>query len=80
LTDDLLSVAEAAEYAHVHKDTIHHWFRDGLRRLQPNGPYGVIRIRTADLRVFMERGHPERRAAKVSRGSEALDQSGEGNA
>ncbi|MGH2973505.1 MAG: helix-turn-helix domain-containing protein [Solirubrobacterales bacterium] len=66
MTPELFSVSEAAEYAGVHPDTIHRWIRsDGLSKLQPNGPYGVIRIRTEDLEAFLTRDDHERLAAKV---------------
>ena len=58
---DLLSVAEAAEYAHVHKDTIHRWFHDGLPKLQPTGPYGGIRIEADELGAFLRRNAGDRR-------------------
>jgi excisionase family DNA binding protein len=51
----LLTVSEAAQVAGVHRDTIVRWIREqGLRKLQPAGRHGAVRIDAADFRAFLE--------------------------
>jgi hypothetical protein len=50
------TVAESAEYAHVHEKTIRRWMKSGLRYSKPNrSQQGRVLIKQADLQAFLDR-------------------------
>jgi excisionase family DNA binding protein len=50
------TVAEAADYAHVHEKTIRRWMKSGLRYSKPNrAQQGRVLIKQADLQAFLDR-------------------------
>ena len=49
MTDELLTVSEAADRYKVHADTIRTWVRKGVIACVRIGPHGLIRLRPADL-------------------------------
>ena len=57
-SDDLLTLAEAAEVSGYHPDSLARMVRDGqIRDLRPPGSKGMIRIRRGDLPIKPGRPH-----------------------